>query len=419
MNDAVFASMLDKRFKKSKNPHKFAILWTSKFYRAANGCMRSTSIDFQVQTLPHAIYFIQNYMEYFFKHGVYKKDIQKDSNRLFRGYKSQFSLPVNLIDDGFISVSIDIGVAKIFAANGGSIITFKTKQLPKNVPFVKITREIAPHYSEQEYVFLPGTITSSHGFSEYKCNFDLVNMYRALPLSNMIGGVASLEESKIDLCGKLVVWYRVIYNRPPEIIGITKLPKTIKAVLECWKGNVEDNDIKYEDATLLIPEYQDFIKMVHDTSLSVDERIEISRKITSYTIYNAIVERGTINILTSPFPFRVCNGTRIVPDPSRAGRPRPPTHPIFGAPPRGGSCTQRPRRDVLHQHETDQNETSARVDHARLPDHAEPPMEKTIVFFVCIWSICRHQAQKGPTNDGQLAQVTWAFRMVEHARSIR
>lgn len=298
MDDIVFSSMLDKRFKRSKNPHKFAVIWTSKFHRAANKCMRFFTIDYQVANLPHAIYFIQNFIEYFFKYGVYVKDIKKDAQQLFRGYQAQFSFPENLLDNGFISVSKDLNVAKKFAGEGGSIVTFKTKKLQIDVPFVKITREIVPYSNEEEYVFLPGTISlQQSGLSEYKCNLDLVNMYRALPKMNMGGGAID-EEAKIDLRDKLVVWYRVIYNRHPEIIAITRLPKTTKAVLACWKSNVEGNDMKYEDATMLIPEYRDLIKMVHDEQYSVAERMEVSRKIASYNIYNAIVERGTINILS-------------------------------------------------------------------------------------------------------------------------
>ncbi len=118
----------------------------------------------------------------------------------------------------------------------------------------------------------------------------------------------TFEDLKIDLRDRLVVWYRVIYNRPAEVIAVTRLPKTIKKVKECWKENVENNDVKYEDATFLIPEYQDLVKEYKEksnananTKASAESRNETSRKITSYNIYTAIVERETINVLTLHF----------------------------------------------------------------------------------------------------------------------
>ena len=102
MNDKAFASMIDKRFKKSTNPHKFVLLWTSKFYRVVNGCMRNKTVDDQIQDVPHAIYFIQNYIEYFYTHGIHAKDIT--IKKLFRGYKAEFEVPPQIDDKGFISV---------------------------------------------------------------------------------------------------------------------------------------------------------------------------------------------------------------------------------------------------------------------------------------------------------------------------
>ena len=45
MNDLVFSAMIDRKFKRDKNPHKFAILWTSKFFRNVNKSMRQKMIQ--------------------------------------------------------------------------------------------------------------------------------------------------------------------------------------------------------------------------------------------------------------------------------------------------------------------------------------------------------------------------------------
>lgn len=296
MNDVVFASMLDKRFKKDRNPHKFAIIWTSKFYRLVNNCMRNKEIDEQVKEIPHAVYFIKNYIDYFYKHGVQSNDIS--SKRLYRGYKLQYTLDHEIKDNGFISVSCSSSVAHEFAGLGGNVIVFKTKHLPIHVPFVKITQDIVPYSSEEEYVFLPGTITRLNKYSEYKPNIDLIKMYQAIELPIKGGAVNLFEDIDIDLRDKLVVWYRAIHNRTVDIIGITRLPKTIKQIKDTWKTQVDLNDDKFEDATQLIPEYQDLIKEKNSISNTPTTRIDISRKISSYNIYTAIVERNTINILS-------------------------------------------------------------------------------------------------------------------------
>jgi hypothetical protein len=173
------------------------------------------------------------------------------------------------------------------------------------VPFVKISRKLVPNSTEKEYVFLPGTITSvsSSIYSEYKTDINLIKMYREIPITIKGGGEGNTDDMfgdlNIDLRNRLIVWYRVIYNRPAEIIAVSRLPKTMKKIKADWKEQVEDNDVKYEDATQLIPEYKDLVKKNKDNvNQSLDEEIKTSRKIASFNIYTAIVERGTINILT-------------------------------------------------------------------------------------------------------------------------
>jgi len=276
------------------NSHKYVILWTSKFYRNVNKCMRDKNVDEQVSDFPHAVYFIKNYIEYFFKYGVHKNQIQ--SNKLFRGYKLSGS--VDSSHNGFISTSRSISIAQHFAGKSGIVITFKTRHLPKDVPFVIITKDIVPHSSEDEVVFLPGFITTGKKYSEFKLNDALINMYKNVQLQ--INGSAqtpdAFQDIKIDLRNKLVVWYRKIYNRHPDIIGITRLPNTVKKVQESWQEIVLDNDDRFELATDLIPEYQDLKKSKINASLQ--DRIIASRKMDSFNIYTAIVDGKTNRVLT-------------------------------------------------------------------------------------------------------------------------
>ncbi len=268
LNDQVFSAMIDDEFKKDKNPHKYALLWTSKFYIRVKD-------------------FIKNYIKYFYAHEIKAKI-------LYRGYKSNFQFTRDIDDPGFISASRKEHVAQEFAGNNGTVLKFKTKKLPSDVPFVQITRIIVPHSSEKEIVFLPGKITDGDSYATYKANLDLVNMYMSVP---MLGGGKGLTKDwftdlQIDLRDKLVVWHRAIYNRPAEVVAVTRLPKTVQGVQKFWH-NIEKSDQEYEDMNLFIPEYQDLVQECKNNPKS-----NASKKIMSFTVHTAIVERKTHNILT-------------------------------------------------------------------------------------------------------------------------
>jgi hypothetical protein len=64
---------------------------------------------------------------------------------------------------------------------------------------------------------------------------------------------------QIDLRNKLVVWYRAIYNRPAEVVEVTRLPKTSQGVDRFWR-NVRRSDDEYENMNQFIPEYQDLVQ---------------------------------------------------------------------------------------------------------------------------------------------------------------
>lgn len=246
-------------------------------------------------------------MNYFFEYGIQRKQIKEKTSVLYRGYKdvSLFKTSSEIIDNAFISTSGRLDVAQKFAGDDGNVIQFKTKKLPSNTPFVYITKEIVPHSSEDEYVFLPGTIAfDSNMKALYTPNFDLVNQYRS-----MSGGMSQtqinalneqiLADMKIDLKDKLMVWYRAIYNRDPEVVAITRLPKTNKAILESWQNIVEKRDDKFEEMTEFIPEVIDLREAARKASGSKeDEGIEISRKCMSFNVHSAIVERKTNRILS-------------------------------------------------------------------------------------------------------------------------
>ena len=301
MNNSLFSAFIDKKFRNDKNTHKYAYLWTTKFYRLVNKCMRDNEFNQQVSELPHAVYFIKNYIEYFFQHGIFYKDISDKTRILFRGYKLDFLPTVESIHNAFISTTKNMAVAQEFSGKNGTVISFKTKHLPRTIPFVQITKDIAPHSSEDEIVFLPGSIIIGSKYSEYKPNDELINMYRSANIPVQGGAMTNdaFQDIEIDLRNKMVVWYRKVYNRAPDVIKICRLPHTVKKVKEEWKEIVEDNDERFENANYFIPEYTDLQK---EKALepNASKRMIASRKIRSFNVYTAIVDVSSenVNILT-------------------------------------------------------------------------------------------------------------------------
>jgi hypothetical protein len=154
-NASIKSFLIDEDFRKDKSPHKYVILWSSKFYRLINVVMRNNPIEEVLKSTKYARRYIIKMVRYFFKYGLYKEDIIKRSPYLYRGTDKDFKLSTEYVEKGFMSTSISLLVAQNFAGkNGGNIIVFNTKKLPKSTPFVSI--------AEKEILFLPGKISLKH-----------------------------------------------------------------------------------------------------------------------------------------------------------------------------------------------------------------------------------------------------------------
>lgn len=277
MSCPVKSVVTDVLFKKDTNPHKYAILYASKFYRVINPFLR----DIENHTnRKYICRFYISFINYFFEYGKKQRDIAKMTKKLYRGYTK---LPnSSFTDKAFISTTEDLSVAQRFASNG-VVLTFKTSKLPSNVPYVIIDDNIADYLFESEILFLPGIITVSK---------DLKATYSPLPnikeMCDQIGGgggedITNLEIPKMDLRGKIVVWYRVVQGRDPDIMDILTLPKTHKGVEIIFRTKVFPHDAYLQDIRSFIPEYVDLRDKNGKNQFESD-------KVHSYMVHMAIYD---------------------------------------------------------------------------------------------------------------------------------
>ena len=288
INNSVIKSFLTtKAFAKNTNAHKYAILWTSKFYRFINQVMRRHSFNVQQTSYPYAVRYIKHFIHYFDTFGITKSDLKVAT--LFRGITADFTPGASIVDTAFIATSTDLHIAQSFAGKKGMILTFRVSDLPQDIKFIQIDSSISSHLQESEILLLPGKVTisreSNTNYCIYECNMDLVNMYKSLPGTG--GGLEADDIPMIDLADKLFVWYRAINDRPVEILAQITTPSDKDKVYSFVSRSVMRMDDRIQRINNYIPEYQDMLK----TSTDI-------QRINSFEIFVAVYDYKKRAILT-------------------------------------------------------------------------------------------------------------------------
>lgn len=258
----------DTDFMKNPNPHKYAVLWSSKFYRKINEIMRSVRAEVILKDYKYSRYFIKKFVRYFYSHGVQKDRIGCDI--IYRGYNADFRLHNVVADTGFIATSKLEHVAREFAGKKGRVICFDTRSLPHNVPYIVIDERVSDDLLEQEVLLLPGTlhisnlVATSNLKSLYIPNMEFINAFR--DIDNSGGGNGDEEmmvgdaEMNLPLEGKVVVWYRAIEGRRVEVMTWYNIPKDENDVMPFFKSVVYKIDDRYRNFMTFIPEYIDLLE---------------------------------------------------------------------------------------------------------------------------------------------------------------
>ena len=268
----------EEMFIKDTNKHKYVILYASSFYRIINYNLRNFD---ELSEHKYTCQFYLKFLKYFYKYGVYKDDIKKKTRKLYRGYTNTWIFSKQFQDNAFISTSISKDIATKFASNGeGNVITFRVSELPENIPFVLIDNQIAPYLDEEEIVFLPGTIDIENGKARWTPNINLEEKCKQMAKG---GGGPKFDIPDLELRGKIVVFWRCIQGREPDILGQYRLSKSVRGVHRDFKEQIYNRWDHFDGVKNFIPEYMDFKKAQNKSESE-------KRKWMSYFVYMAIYD---------------------------------------------------------------------------------------------------------------------------------
>jgi hypothetical protein len=263
-NSVIKSYLKDDNFRKNKEPKRYVVLWSSKFYRFINEIMRNKSFEEQEKDYPYIMFFIHNFIDYIFKNGISINELNKKHKYLYRGITNEYTLQNEFIENGFMSTSLDKDISKDFAKENGKLIVIQISTLSKDTKCLLIDESIEDYLHEKEILLLPGflkrtTIYKNNilGYS-YKMNNELINKYQNAKIKVAVGGSPINNKiPHIELKDKLIIWYRAIKNRKVEIIGDIFMPKEEDKIHYFFKKYVLSKDEEYQHISKLIPEYQD------------------------------------------------------------------------------------------------------------------------------------------------------------------
>jgi hypothetical protein len=277
----------DEIFVQDDNKHKYAALYASSFFRVINYTLRNFD---ELKEHKYTCKFYLKFIKYFYKHGIYQKDLLLLSKKLYRGYNNNWVLTETFTDNGFISTSFSKEITTKFASNG-TIITFDVSDLPTNVPFILINHKVADYLDEEEVVFLPGkiNINKSGLKARWKPKLNLIEKCKAKEMQG--GRVDKIKVPKHDLRGRIVVFWRCIEGRYPEILGQFRLQNTHDGVYLDFEKVVYPRWDHLNGVKNFIPEYIDLDKIKNKSDVE-------KSKWWSYTVYMAIFNPKTKQVET-------------------------------------------------------------------------------------------------------------------------
>lgn len=295
LNASVRPFLVDDDFKRDKNPHKYVLLWSTKFYRLINNIMRAFPLEIVLRETKYTKYYVIKLVKYFIKHGVSKKEVMERSPLLYRGLDKDFKIVNEYTEKGFMSTSMSLSIAEEFKGkHDGCILTFSTKKLPPNTPFLLIDESIAEHLAEQEVLFLPGKITLKKSSKDIKAVYEMDRFILEIVKEKQDGGGAVTREL-INLKGRYIVWWRAIKGRPVEIVGMMEMPKKSNEVEKFFKNVILPYDDGFAYKNDFIPQFKDLKeKFFQLGTLEKDER----ELYESYFVNMAIYDSKNKKVLT-------------------------------------------------------------------------------------------------------------------------
>lgn len=293
----------DSNYTNDDDPNKAILLWTTKFHEHLNNILRTYTLKRALRETTWTKKYLLELFAYYKAHAKNKQWlIEKGIKTLYRGYKlSNFTLQDSFRDDGFISTSQLVNVAKDFQGSKGNILCFDVSELSDDCIFVYINDDIEDHLNEEEILFPPGRITllrktidDENIKASYEPNSKLLEYMK----KRLRGGHYDVQKTElvnlpksafVDMNGKLVVWYRAIKNRPIDVLTWHELP--LKEAGTVFMKDVLKRDKEFSWRNEFIPEYSDLLKK--QETINEDEY----HKLNSYTVFMAIIDREKKSVL--------------------------------------------------------------------------------------------------------------------------
>lgn len=307
---AMLAAPQDFFFSLEKgDPHSVIKTWASNAYTRINRLLRTNNIGVIQTKTPSALLFIKLLLAYFDTHGVTPDQI--GAKRLYRGIDAKFKARSSYVDNGFMSTSWSKTVAQQFAKTGdekGMIQVYSCKNLPSNAKYVIIDRNIAPYLNENEVLFMPGVIhfrTELDKDAVVQCDYtmqdQIIDTIKRLPMpkvKKMRGGgnihTFDMMEQIKESMGRHMVYYRVRYNQPVEVVGRLDIPDTWDEAVHVIRFTKVKKEQWFEDALELIPEYVELRKKSQKGEITTED-FYVQR---GYEIFPALYDHTTHEVLT-------------------------------------------------------------------------------------------------------------------------
>jgi len=219
--------------------------------------MRKYALKYVLKNTIYTRYYLIKMVKYFFNYGVYKEGIK--SKFLYRGMNKEFQISNDYEENGFMSLTMSLCVAKDFTGkDGGNIICFNIKKLPEDTPFIIIDESINESLAEQEVLFLPGKIFTKQKESFYEALYDMNPTFKEIKkMDSKMKGGGLKNNDLVDLKGKHIVWWRAIKGRNVEVVGMIRMPDRRDEVEKFFIDVILPHDDLFENKNDFIPQYKD------------------------------------------------------------------------------------------------------------------------------------------------------------------
>jgi hypothetical protein len=149
---------------------------------------------------------------------------------------------------------------------------------------------------------------ATSGLKQYKClyesNINYMNKFRKSKKQNGGFFLFSKDFPNIDLSNKVVVFWRMLMDRPIDIIRMYDLPEKEDEIYKFFRENIVPAETHFRTASRLIPENFDLLTYLRNDdaySSNEEEYTAKAKRHDQYNIYQAIINPSDGKVETIHF----------------------------------------------------------------------------------------------------------------------